>query len=59
MTTTCLFLARCGRTASLVMEAAEFAGSAAGLGTSGEVGEGEALVLLQRGEVEVLGAKED
>lgn len=37
----------------------DFAGSAAGFGASSEVGKGEALVLRQRGEAEVLGAEEE
>lgn len=35
----------------------DFAGLAAGFGTSSEVGEGETLVMSQRGEAEVLGAE--
>lgn len=48
-----------GSAASLVPEVVDFAGSVAGFGLSSEVGEGEALVLPQRGEAEVFGAEEE
>lgn len=44
---------------SVVSEVVDFAGSAAGSGGSGEVDEGEALVLRHRGEAKVLGAEEE
>ena len=58
-TPTCLLSAWCGSAASLMLEVVDFAGSAAGFGASSEVGEGEGLVLSQRGEAEVLGAEEE
>lgn len=45
--------------APLVSEVEDFSGFVAGFGESGEVGEGDALVLLQSGEAEVLGAEEE
>lgn len=57
--TTCVLSAGRGAAPSLVLEVVDFAGSAAGFGASGEVGEGEALVLRKCGEAEVLGAEEE
>lgn len=56
---TCLLSAWRGSSPSLEAEVVDFAGSAAGFGASSEVGKGEALVLRQCGEAEVLGAEEE
>lgn len=43
----------------MVSEVVDFAGTVAGFGASGEVGEGEALVLHQCPETKGLGAEEE
>lgn len=59
LTPTCVLSAGRGSAASLESKVVDFAGSAAGFRASSEVGKGEALVLRQGGEVEVLGAEEE
>lgn len=56
---TCLLSLWHGSAASVVSEVVDFAGSAAGFGAPGEVGEREALVLREGREAEVLGAEEE